>query len=308
MIVKIPSFYNDFQCIASKCTDNCCIGWEIDIDDETMDIYENVGGEFGKRLQDDIETDDYPHFKLTSSERCPFLNSNNLCDIILNIGEENICEICREHPRFHSWYGRYKESGLGLCCEEAVRLLLDCNKLDFLNIETDESDDDYPFDRDIFENTYKLRECIFELFNSDKPIFEKLSEVLKICSYKESFPDLDYILNSVKDTEPIDNSWVETITAILDNKELIKSEFHNITSNENTRYSKVASYLIYRYLLKDAVYGNDISGCAFFVSVFIILLRCADILYPERIIDNIKLISKQTEYSDENMQMIYKGF
>ena len=56
--------------------------------------------------------------------RCPFLNSNNLCDIILNMGEEHISYICTHHPRFYNYYKNHTEMGYGLCCEEAVRLLL----------------------------------------------------------------------------------------------------------------------------------------------------------------------------------------
>ena len=39
-----------------------------------------------------------------------------------------LCDICREHPRFYEWYGEYKDAGVGLCCEEAVRLLLESEK------------------------------------------------------------------------------------------------------------------------------------------------------------------------------------
>ena len=31
-----PDYYDEFQCIADKCSDNCCTGgWEIDIDEDT---------------------------------------------------------------------------------------------------------------------------------------------------------------------------------------------------------------------------------------------------------------------------------
>ena len=39
MFVMIPEYYNKFKCIASKCSDNCCIGWEIDIDSKTYEKY-----------------------------------------------------------------------------------------------------------------------------------------------------------------------------------------------------------------------------------------------------------------------------
>lgn len=31
-----PSYIEKFQCIGGKCEDNCCIGWDIDIDKETF--------------------------------------------------------------------------------------------------------------------------------------------------------------------------------------------------------------------------------------------------------------------------------
>ena len=28
-----PSFFDQFKCIGSACTDTCCAGWEIEVDD-----------------------------------------------------------------------------------------------------------------------------------------------------------------------------------------------------------------------------------------------------------------------------------
>lgn len=54
MILRTPSYYDDFECIADKCTDNCCVGWEIDIDEITAEKYFSIGGEFGERLKSSI--------------------------------------------------------------------------------------------------------------------------------------------------------------------------------------------------------------------------------------------------------------
>ena len=64
------------------------------------------------------------HFCLTEEERCPFLNERGLCRLILGFGEDVLCDICREHPRFYNDFPQRQEAGLGLCCEEATRLLL----------------------------------------------------------------------------------------------------------------------------------------------------------------------------------------
>ena len=124
MIRVVPDFYPEFHCIASACRHSCCVGWEVDVDPETLARYRQVPGAFGSRLADQIDGQDTPHFRLDSRERCPFLNAQNLCDIILELGEEALCQICADHPRFRNWFPDRVEEGLGLCCEEAARLLL----------------------------------------------------------------------------------------------------------------------------------------------------------------------------------------
>ncbi|MBQ6613959.1 MAG: flagellin lysine-N-methylase, partial [Clostridia bacterium] len=119
-----PDYYKDFFCIAGECKHNCCIGWEIDIDEDTAERYKNIGGEFGKRLENNISKGENPHFILGERERCPFLNGQNLCDIICELGEGALCAICAEHPRFHNELPHRVESGLGLTCEAAGRLIL----------------------------------------------------------------------------------------------------------------------------------------------------------------------------------------
>ena len=121
MRLTVPDYYDRFRCIASRCTDNCCIGWEIGIDPAALADYQSQPGAFGDRLRAAIQPGDPPYFALTGAGRCPFLNGENLCDIYCQLGENHLCAICDQHPRFHNWFGEEKESGLGLCCEEAAR-------------------------------------------------------------------------------------------------------------------------------------------------------------------------------------------
>ena len=51
MKIRVPEYFKDFKCIASKCEDTCCAGWGIVIDDVTYDRYKNVQGKFGERLR-----------------------------------------------------------------------------------------------------------------------------------------------------------------------------------------------------------------------------------------------------------------
>ena len=89
----IPHFYPNFACIASRCSDSCCIGWEIDVDPESEAFYRAQSGEIGNRLRAALEAGaDNVHFRLGMDERCPFLNGQNLCDLYIALGLEHIAE------------------------------------------------------------------------------------------------------------------------------------------------------------------------------------------------------------------------
>ena len=124
MRIRTPSYYRQFRCTASACGESCCVGWDICIDPETAGRYRTLPGPLGARLRREICWQDPPRFRLRPDSRCPFLNADGLCSLILEAGEGALCEICAEHPRFHNDYGPLRESGLGLCCEEAARLIL----------------------------------------------------------------------------------------------------------------------------------------------------------------------------------------
>lgn len=139
--VRKPDYFDRFRCTASACSDNCCIGWEIDIDEKTAERYKNVHGELGKKLREmilwpeeeemqaeEISSDREPPHFILQGERCPFLNQDNLCEIIRKLGEDSLCDICREHPRYYEWFEGLTEKGVGLCCEAAAGLILESSK------------------------------------------------------------------------------------------------------------------------------------------------------------------------------------
>ena len=50
MVFRVPSYYKNFRCIADKCPDNCCRGWEIDIDEDTLDYYKDLKGPMAEKI------------------------------------------------------------------------------------------------------------------------------------------------------------------------------------------------------------------------------------------------------------------
>ena len=129
MLLRIPDFYDSFHCIGGKCPDNCCIGWELDIDDDTYEYYRSVKGPFGDRLRANMSgaekssESESVSFRLQVDGRCPFLNAENLCDICLELGPDALCRICTDYPRYSFEWGDAIEKSLTLSCPEAGRLL-----------------------------------------------------------------------------------------------------------------------------------------------------------------------------------------
>ena len=62
MLYVEPDFYGEFQCLADKCAHSCCLGWEIDIDEETAALYETLPGELGEELRQKMCREPEPHF------------------------------------------------------------------------------------------------------------------------------------------------------------------------------------------------------------------------------------------------------
>ena len=131
MILRVPEYYEKFSCIASRCKDSCCAGWEIDIDEDSYAYYNSVEGKFGKRLKESMyeaDPDDDGggyRFKLKGKKRCAMLNDHNLCDLYTALGEEALCEVCTEYPRFSLIYGDVEQKALSLSCEEVGRILFE---------------------------------------------------------------------------------------------------------------------------------------------------------------------------------------
>ena len=120
MVFRVPSYYKNFRCIADKCPDNCCRGWEIDIDEDTLDYYKDLKGPMAEKIRASISEDG--SFVLNEEGWCPLLNEKGLCEVCLTLGEDSLSEVCTEYPRFTTEYPKTREKVLCLSCGEVGRL------------------------------------------------------------------------------------------------------------------------------------------------------------------------------------------
>lgn len=123
MIIVKPDYYDEFCCLADKCEDTCCAGWQIVIDDASLEAYKKVEGEFGERLRKSIDWEEGT-FHQKEDRRCAFLNDSNLCDLYTALGEERLCTTCTNYPRHIEEFENIREYTLSVSCPEAARILL----------------------------------------------------------------------------------------------------------------------------------------------------------------------------------------
>ncbi len=145
MIFTTPDYYEKFKCIADKCADTCCAGWQIVIDEDSLKKYQKFKGDYVWKVMAcvDWETET---FRQDKAKRCAFLNEENLCDLYTNAGEESLCKTCREYPRHTEEFDGVREITLSISCPEVARILMEqMEPVKFLTEEKEEIEESEDF-------------------------------------------------------------------------------------------------------------------------------------------------------------------
>ena len=179
MLYIIPDYYKEFECIADKCEDTCCAGWQIVIDKKTLKKYRKIKGNFRKQILKNVDWFQGT-FKQDKDKRCAFLNEKNLCNLYLSQGEEGFCKTCREYPRHTEEFEGVREVTLSISCPEVARILMNrMEPVTFLSYEKEgeeEFEDFDPFFYSILEDARK--EMIAILQSRDLIIADRILLIL----------------------------------------------------------------------------------------------------------------------------------
>lgn len=302
-----PDYYDSFKCIAEKCRHNCCIGWEIDIDEFTLDYYESLEGEMGERLRKNISCDgDTAHFCLGENERCPFLNKNNLCDIISDLGEDALCDICADHPRFRNYFPNREEIGLGLCCESAGRLILGNTKKVQLVCLNDDGEKEYFSHEE--EMILMVREALFSIVqNREKTIEERINNLLAFFCEEMKERSNDEWADIFLSMERLDEKWTELLLKLKS-----APDFSDALLKEKqweTVFEQLLYYFIYRQFSLAVEDGKlnerlifSVESCLFISRICAFHKETYGDLTLEDIVEYSRMYSAEMEYSEENVE------
>ena len=296
MISIYPTIYHAFQCKADQCENTCCQLWTIDIDEPTAERYHSMTGSLGESLRQAITVDDEgSHFIFSKAQpMCPLLNEKGLCKVVLELGEEGLCDTCHMHPRFYKYIEDLELCGVGLSCEASVELLAQQEPMDFLlfTIEDDHNE---------FNSEERLTlHNIFELlaFDLDPNLFQYTPK-----PSKQSFKEL---LDLYKQTEPIDENWtaqVNTLSSKLD--QLIASVQTYIQQEDMRLFNKVYQYILYRQIDMLSDYSLESILAYAKDGTDYILIASALEGHP---LKQVARWSQQIEYDEDNVVLLLQHY
>lgn len=298
--------FKNFKCTGGECKHNCCLKWQIDVDSRTLKKYRADKSDFSETLKNGV---DFNSSRLKMhKKRCVFLNRDNLCDIIINLGENALCQVCKDHPRYRNFFSAFTEIGYGLCCEEAARELL-THKGNISPVLI--FDDGKPSKRlskraEAFEKEkLAFRKNALEIIENRNYTFDKrMAELVEICDIDV----FEVVLYPWKKTflklERLSESWTKRLEA---------TQFLSTLFPEKNAvyFERLAYYFIHRHVsaAEDKIdLRTRLLFC--FISLAAINSICSSLLseadeYPiDLLADVAREYSAEIEYSDDNVNAL----
>jgi len=224
MLYTYPNYYEKFKCVAGECEDTCCAGWQIVIDDVSLAKYREITKGKDKRI-------DWKEgvFKQEGERRCAFLNSDNLCDMYIEWGEDTFCETCRKYPRHIEEFENVREYTLSMSCPEAARIILSFkDKVSFVTKEDELEEEDEEFDALLFSVLEDAREIMYQILQDrERSIADRVELLIKLAEILQEKIDEDDIFSAIEEME----QYIGEVTGRQSVKEIQKeyklAEKHN---------------------------------------------------------------------------------
>lgn len=175
--------YDKFICIADKCPESCCLVWQIMIDEESLEKYTNMDGDFGDYLKDRIDWQEGCF--LQNEGRCALLNEKGLCMLQLSKGEDALCYTCGMFPRHIEEYENVREMSLSLSCPHVANTIIKrTEKITFDYEEDDHFDEpeEYEdFDYLLYTKLCDAREVLYDIVDDRSLSLEKRMALVLEC-------------------------------------------------------------------------------------------------------------------------------
>ncbi len=121
-------YMNEFACIADKCSDTCCAGWRVLVEESHYHRFAANLREEGKNPDDYMKrlgpnnSGSFASVRHDERGGCMFLAPEGLCSIHSKDGEKALPQVCQTYPRKYLVVGQRIEAAGMLSCPEVARL------------------------------------------------------------------------------------------------------------------------------------------------------------------------------------------
>lgn len=181
MLYTIPDYYHQFQCVADRCEDTCCAGWQIVADQRALERYRKVRGPFRKKLRSSVDWKEGT-FRQSEDKRCAFLKADNLCEMYTRLGKDSLCRTCRRYPRHVEEFENVREITLSVSCPEVAKILLAKKEpVKFLSYEKEGEEEYEDFDPFLYSELLDGRDLMIRILQDrKKPLDLRVGLILAI--------------------------------------------------------------------------------------------------------------------------------
>lgn len=181
MLYTIPDYYHQFQCVADRCEDTCCAGWQIVADQRALERYRKVRGPFRKKLRSSVDWKEGT-FRQSKDKRCAFLKADNLCEMYTRLGKDSLCRTCRRYPRHVEEFENVREITLSVSCPEVAKILLAKKEpVRFLSYEKGGEEEYEDFDPFLYSELLDGRDLMIRILQDrEKPMSLRAGLILAI--------------------------------------------------------------------------------------------------------------------------------
>lgn len=336
-----PSYFKEFTCIADKCPDTCCAGWQIVVDPESAAKYRNADGEIGDKLHRSMVVDsDGDTVFVSEGRRCPFLLDSNLCEIYIELGKESLCKTCTLFPRHITHLGSRKETGLSISCPEVARLIFSSPEpISFESAEDNALPEPNSIDPTLYFTLAKAQKTAINILQNRKfSITQRLIAFVRFCdrvqqnikskeladiAVTEEYFDLvpfsktkakhtlRKCIETLESLEKLDIQWNAELASAKDITPEKAESFSAVLSQNEWEAEHLAVYFAFRYFMTAAFDGKlaEKAKFAVFSVIACLILQAAlpDFAEKNARIEAARRYSKEVEHSAENMAAVTRA-
>lgn len=217
-----PDYYEKFQCIAGLCSITCCQEWKIAVDADTNRKWkkllppETVEPQRKNLSAYTTKKDGECVIGLTEDHKCPFLNKEKLCKLVIAYGDKVLSKTCTDFPREVHVFEQHEEENLMPCCPAVIDLLWKCEKEEIFKIPETEEDG---------QMLFAIRRAVLEMVrDSDE---DALSETL--CAAFYILMELSRAIGEAADEEEISALIADYFSA--ENQKTLRKAIREIPSD-----------------------------------------------------------------------------